>query len=71
VCKYVYCADDNYIPTLHETINSAFYVRLILSLFIDQLTHEENTYCHVSQDNATVHTANNSMDILDEVFGER
>jgi hypothetical protein len=56
---------------VHETINSERYVRLILSPFFDQLTDEEKSYGHFMQDNATVHTANNSMVALDEVFGER
>jgi hypothetical protein len=55
----------------HETINSERYVRLILSPFFDQLTDEEKSYGHFMQDNATAHTANNSMVALDEVFGER
>jgi hypothetical protein len=57
VCKY--CADDNYGRALHETKNVALYARLILSVFIDQLTDEENPHCHVMQDNALSCTPSN------------
>jgi hypothetical protein len=55
----------------HETVNSERYVILILSPFFDQQTDEDQSYGHFMQDNATAHTANNSMVALDEVFGER
>jgi hypothetical protein len=45
-------------------------VRLILSPFFNQLTDEEKSYGHFMQDNATAHTANNSVVALDEVFGK-
>jgi thiamine phosphate synthase YjbQ (UPF0047 family) len=54
----------------HETINSKHYVTLVLSPFFDQLTDEEKSYRHFMQDNATAHTANNTMVALDEVFSE-
>lgn len=54
-----------------ETINSDRYVRLILTPFFEQLVEEEKLHRHFMQDNATAHTANNSMDAIDEIFGER
>jgi hypothetical protein len=43
----------------------------VYSPFVDQLTDEENSYWHVLQNNATAHTAKNSMGALHEAFGER
>jgi hypothetical protein len=43
---------------------------LILSPFFGQLT-DEKLHGHFMQDNATAHTANNSMIALDDVFGEQ
>jgi hypothetical protein len=54
----------------HETLNFERCARLIISPFLDQLTDEEKFYGHFMQDNATVHTAKNSMDALSEVFGK-
>jgi hypothetical protein len=42
-----------------------------LTTFFDQLTEDEKTYRHFMQENATVHTANNSTNVLAEVFGEQ
>jgi hypothetical protein len=57
--------------SFHETVNSEHYVRLSLSSFFSQLTDEVKSYGHFMQDNATAHTANNSVVALDEVFCER
>jgi hypothetical protein len=56
--------------SFHETVNSDRYVRLILSPLFGQLT-DEKSYGHFMQDNATAHTANNSVVALHEAFGER
>jgi hypothetical protein len=48
----------------HEAVNSKHYVRLILPPIFDQLTHEEKSYDHFMQDNATAHTANNFLNAL-------
>jgi hypothetical protein len=45
-------------------------MRLILSLF-SQLTDEERLYGPFMKDNTTAHTVNNSVDELEEVFGEQ
>jgi hypothetical protein len=39
--------------------------------FICQLEEDEITYSWFQQDGATAHTANNSMKLLNEIFGER
>jgi hypothetical protein len=56
--------------SFHKTINSERYVRLILTPFFSQLT-DEKSYGYFMKDNITVHTANNSMVALDEVFSEQ
>jgi hypothetical protein len=39
--------------------------------FIGLLKEDEITYSRFQQDGATAHTANNSMKLLNEIFGER
>jgi hypothetical protein len=56
--------------SFQETINSERYVRLSLSPFFGQLT-DEKSYKYFMQDNATAHTANNSMAALEKVSGEQ
>jgi hypothetical protein len=51
--------------SFHEIINFEFYLGVILSPFFNQVTYEENCKTFV-QDNATAHTANNSVDTSDE-----
>jgi hypothetical protein len=46
-------------------------VRLILPPFFDKLTVEEISYGHFTQENATAHNAQNSVNASDEIFGER
>jgi hypothetical protein len=58
-------------PDFQGTVNSERDVRLILSSFFEQMTDKEKSHGHFMQDNATPHTANNSMDESDEVFREQ
>jgi inhibitor of nuclear factor kappa-B kinase subunit alpha len=55
----------------HETVNSDRYVRHILEPFFEQLTDDERQYGYFQQDNATAHTARNSISALQEVFDDR
>jgi hypothetical protein len=57
--------------SFHETVIYECYTRLFLSPFFGQLTNEEKLYEHFMWDNATAHTANNSLVALDEICGER
>jgi hypothetical protein len=43
----------------------------MLHVFIGLLEKDEITYSWFQQDGATAHTANNSMKLLNEIFGER
>jgi len=52
-----------------ETVNSKHYCSMPHD-FIGLLEEDEITYSWFQQDGATVHTANNSMKILNEIFGE-
>jgi hypothetical protein len=52
----------------YEMINFEHYVRLLLTLFFNQLTEDEKTYGCFMHD--YVHTANNSMNAKAEVIGE-
>lgn len=54
-----------------ETINSYRYVELILLPFFQELTKEEKLYGFFMQDSTMAHTADFSMAVLEEVFGER
>jgi hypothetical protein len=42
----------------------------MLHHFIGLLEEDEITYCWFQQDGATAHTANNSIKLLNEIFGE-
>jgi hypothetical protein len=53
-----------------ETVNSKRYCSMLHD-FIDLLEEDEITYSWFQQDGATTHTANNSMKLLKEIFGER
>jgi hypothetical protein len=52
-----------------ETVNSERYCSMLYS-FISLLEEDEITYSLFQQDGATVHTANNAMKLLNEIFGE-
>ena len=52
-----------------ETVNSKHYCS-VLHCFIGLLEKDEITYSWFQQDGATVHTANNSMKLLNEIFRE-
>jgi hypothetical protein len=52
--------------SFRETIYSERYVSLVLSPFFDQLIDGEKWYGAFMPNNATTHTANNSLDALDE-----
>jgi hypothetical protein len=54
-----------------ETINSYRYVELILLPFFQGLTEEEKLYGYFMQDGTMAHTADFSVAVLEEVFGER
>jgi hypothetical protein len=53
-----------------ETINSERYVRLILTPLFRKLTEDKKTYGYFMQDNTTAHTANHSMNEINQVFGD-
>ena len=53
-----------------ETVNREPYSS-VLHDFIGLLEEDEITYSWFQQDGATAHTANNSMKLLNEIFGER
>jgi ribonucleotide reductase beta subunit family protein with ferritin-like domain len=53
-----------------ETVNNKSYYSM-LHVFIGLLEKDEITYSWFQQDGATAHTANNSMKLLNEIFGER
>jgi hypothetical protein len=55
----------------HKTVNSDRYVRNTLKPFFEQLTDDERQCGYFQQDNATAHTAQNSMSALQEVFDDR
>jgi hypothetical protein len=55
--------------SFEETINSGCYIWLILTPFFRELT-EEKMYGYFMQDNATAHTADFSMTVLEQVYGE-
>jgi hypothetical protein len=65
------CAGQNQPMSVHETINSEHYVRLILSPFFGQPTDNTELYRKMMQDHATAHSVNNSMVALDDIFGEQ
>jgi hypothetical protein len=54
-----------------ETINSELYVKLILTPFFRELTEEEKTNGYFMQDNTTAHSANHSMNEINQLFGDR
>jgi hypothetical protein len=51
-------------------VNSKRYFSMLHN-FISLLEEDEITYSWLQQDGAIVHTANNSMKLLNEIFGER
>jgi hypothetical protein len=53
-----------------ETMNSKRYCSMLHD-FIGLIEEDEITYSWFQQDGATSHTANNSMKLLNEIFGER
>ena len=53
-----------------ETINCEQYVGLILQPFFAELTDEEKDYAYFIQNNATAHTANDTMLELTNIFGD-
>lgn len=54
-----------------DTINSNRYVTNILTPFFDQLTEEEKLYSYFQQDGATAHTAEKSLNRLEQLFEDR
>jgi hypothetical protein len=52
-----------------EIVNSKRYCSMLYD-FIGLLEEDEITYSWFQQDGATAHTANNSMKLLNEIFGE-
>ena len=54
-----------------ETINSEWYINLILDPFFDELTYQECMSVFSQQDFATAHTADRSMRELRRIFGRR
>jgi hypothetical protein len=55
--------------TLEERVNSERYCSVLYD-FIGLLDEDETTYSWFQQDGATVHTANSSMKLLNDIFGE-
>jgi hypothetical protein len=55
----------------HEIVNSDWYVRNILKPCFEQLTDDGRQCGYFQQDNATAHTARNSVSALQEVFDDR
>jgi len=53
-----------------ETVHSKHYCS-VLHNFVGLLEGNEITYSWFQQDGTTAHTANNSMKLLNEIFGER
>jgi hypothetical protein len=53
-----------------ETVNSKRYCSM-LHEFIGLLEEDDITYSWFQQDGANAHTANNCMELLNEIFGER
>jgi len=53
-----------------ETVNSKLYCSMLHD-FVGLLEEDEITYSWFQQDCATAHTANNSLKLLNEIFGER
>jgi hypothetical protein len=51
-----------------ETTDSEKYDRLILTPSFSKLTEKEKIYGNFTQDNATEHTANHSMEEINQVF---
>ena len=55
----------------YETLNSERYVNNILRPFFNMLRGPEKEYCYFQQDGATAHTSRNSMQEIENVFGDR
>ncbi|PSN41908.1 hypothetical protein C0J52_06823 [Blattella germanica] len=59
-------------PLFYDTtVDSDVYIDQIIYPFLSLLNEDEIQRCFFQQDNATPHTSNKSLKVLNELFGER
>ena len=56
---------------LEKTVNAQRYTQFMLHPFFNELSEDKKLYSYFMQDNATAHTAHESMTAIQHVFDDR